>query len=402
MTDSPAAGPGPVTSGPGLGDVLSLFRATDALTRAEVMARTGLSRSTVNQRMDALLGAALIAPAGEQAPTRGRPAERFRLNRSRGVLLVADVGATGMRSALCDVTGEIRCERAVDVDVSDGPVPVLRRIDEEFAALLAQAGVDAAQVLGIGLDVPGPVDFASGRVVSPPIMNGWDRFDIPGWFAPSYSCPVLVEKDVNAMAWGEQRAVHPDVTDLLMLKVGTGVGGGLVSGGAIFRGADGAAGDIGHLHVDLPGNGPEPECRCGNSGCVEAYAGGWALLRDLRDRGQAVRTVDDVVELIGSGDLAAVRLARRAGRALGEGIAHAVNLFNPRVIVVGGQLAHVEEQLFAGIREMVYRRSLPLATRNLQIVRSRLDRRAGLVGLALLVADTIFAPHQVELLVRAG
>jgi predicted NBD/HSP70 family sugar kinase len=185
-----------------------------------------------------------------------------------------------------------------------------------------------------------------------------------------------------------------------MLKVGTGVGGGLVSGGHIFRGADGAAGDIGHLHVDLPGSGPEPECRCGNSGCVEAYAGGWALLRDLADGGAEVSTVDDVVQLIRSGDLSAVRLARRAGRALGEGIAHAVNLFNPRVIVVGGQLAHVEEQLFAGIREMVYRRSLPLATRNLQIVRSQLDRRAGLIGLALLLADTIFAPHQVDVLVN--
>jgi predicted NBD/HSP70 family sugar kinase len=115
-------------------------------------------------------------------------------------------------------------------------------------------------------------------------------------------------------------------------------------------------------------------------------------------QGAPVRAVDDVVRLLLSGDLAAVRLARRAGRVLGEAIAQAVSLFNPRVVVVGGQLAHAEEQLFAGIRELVYQRSLPLATRNLLIVRSKLDRRAGLIGLALLLADTIFAPAQVELL----
>jgi predicted NBD/HSP70 family sugar kinase len=399
MTAEPSTPPPATTSSPGLGDVLTLFRETGPLTRAEVMTSTGLSRSTVNQRIDALLQGRLIVGAGEQAPTRGRPAERFCFNRARGVLLVADLGATAMRVAVCDLAGDIQSERDVPVDVQDGPVRVLERIDAEFTGLLADAGVRAADVLGIGLDVPGPVDSATGRVVSPPIMNGWDGFDIRGWFATRYRCPVLVEKDVNAMAWGEQRLSHPDVADLLMLKVGTGVGGGLVSGGAIFRGADGAAGDIGHLHVDLPGTGPEPECRCGNTGCVEAYAGGWALARDLANGGVDVHTVDDVVALIRSGDLAAVRLARRAGRALGEGIAHAVNLFNPRVIVVGGQLARVEEQLFAGIREMVYRRSLPLATRNLQIVRSRLDRRAGLIGLALLLADTIFAADQVERLV---
>jgi len=402
MSAPAAASPAVITSGPGLGDVLSLIRGCGPLTKGDVMARTGLSRSTVNQRIDALLQGGLIVPSGEQAPTRGRPAEKFAFNRGRGVLLVADVGATGMRVALCDLAGEILSERDVLVDVAEGPVVVLERIQQEFIGLLAGAKLKRSAVLGVGLDVPGPVDSASGRVVSPPIMNGWDGFDIPGWFGSRYGCPVLVEKDVNAMAWGEQHLAHPEVADLLMLKVGTGVGGGLVSGGHIFRGADGAAGDIGHLHVDLPAAGPEPECRCGNTGCVEAYAGGWALLRDLTEGGADVRTVDDVVTLIRSGDLTAVRLARRAGRALGEGIAHAVNLFNPRVIVVGGQLADVEEQLFAGIREMVYRRSLPLATRNLQIVRSRLDRRAGLIGLALLLADTIFAPDQVDAMVSVA
>ena len=380
--------------------VLSLFRSAPGLTRTELIRRTGLSRSTVNQRLEVLLSGGLIRPDGEESPTRGRPAERFRFARDRGVLLVADVGATGMRAALCDLAGTIQAEQDAPVDITDGPEAVLSSVDKHFADLLGRLGHAGEEVLGIGVDVPGPVDVASGRVVSPPIMTGWDQFDIPGWFAPRYPCPVLVDKDVNAMAFGEQRVIYPNVAELLMIKIGTGVGAGLISSGRVHRGADGAAGDIGHLHVTVPDVEEEPLCRCGNTGCVEAYAGGWALVRDLDAAGHEVADVHQAVALIRSGDVTAVRLARRAGRILGGAIADAVSLLNPSLVVIGGQLAQVEEQLFAGIREMVYRRSLPLATRNLHIVRSQLDQRAGPTGLALLLADTIFAPQRLDQLLR--
>jgi predicted NBD/HSP70 family sugar kinase len=380
----------------GVGDVLGMFRAEPSLTRADVMQRTGLSRSTVNQRLDALLAAGLVVPSGEGAPTRGRPASQFTFNSERGVLLVADIGATGMRTALCNLRGAVTTERDRPIDVAEGPEAVLSVAEELFEQMLAETGRAPSEVHGIGIDVPGPVDFGRGQVISPPIMSGWDRFDIPGWFQRQYDCPVLVDKDVNAMAFGEQRTVYPGVPQLLMLKVGTGVGAGIMVGGQVYRGADGAAGDIGHIQLTVPDADEEPGCRCGNSGCVEAYAGGWALVRDLRAAGRDISTVNEAVALIRTGDVTAVRLARRAGRILGGAIADAVSLFNPRVVVIGGQLAQVEEQLFAGIRELVYRRSLPLATRNLQIVATKLDTRAGLVGLALLLADGIFAPGRVE------
>jgi predicted NBD/HSP70 family sugar kinase len=379
-----------------VGDVLALFRSVPGMTRAELIRRTGLSRSTINQRLDALLAAGLIVADGEEAPARGRPAERFRFARTRGVLLVADIGATGMRAASCDLAGSIAAEREVPVDVTDGPEAVLGEVDRVFDQLLRDGDHDPDQVIGIGIDVPGPVDFARGRVVSPPIMTGWDGFDIPGWFASRFGCSVLVDKDVNAMAFGEQRMVYPDVPELLMVKVGTGIGASHISEGRVRRGADGAAGDVGHLHVTVPDVEEEPLCRCGNTGCVEAYAGGWAIVRDLVEAGHEVADVHAAVSLIRSGDVTAVRLARRAGRILGATIADAVSLLNPSVVVLGGQLARVDEQIMAGVREMVYRRSLPLATRNLQIVRSRLDQRAGPTGLALLLADGIFAPPRVE------
>jgi predicted NBD/HSP70 family sugar kinase len=403
LSPSPAQQQPAANAGSDIAAVLGLFRDAEALTRAEVMALSGLSRSTVNQRIDALLQAGLIAPAGEHTQGRGRPAERFAFNRSRGVLLVADMGATGLRTAVCDLSGEVVAERDCEIDLRLGPEALLRTVDSEFDALLATGDDDLTSVMGIGLDVPGPVDFARGQVVSPPIMNGWDGFDIRGWFARRFSCPVLVENDVNAMAFGEQRIAHPTVSELLLLKVGTGVGAGLVTQHGIFHGSDGAAGDLGHLHAaSSVREEPEPECRCGRFGCVEAYAGGWALVRDLNAAGVQVQAVDEVVRLIRSGDLTAIKLVRRAARVIGEAIAQAVSLVNPRVIVLAGQLAAAEEQLLAGIREVVYQRSLPLATRNLQIVRSQLDQRAGLVGLALLLADAIFAGPDVELLRVTG
>ena len=384
--------------GSGAGDVLTLFRRAPSLTRADIARQTGLARTTVNLRLDALLAAELVLPANGITGARGRPAGHFSFNRGRGVLLVADVGATGLRGAVCDLSGRILAERAQDADVTDGPEPILRTVNEIFVRVLAEAGREASEVQGIGLDVPGPVDVATGQVISPPIMTGWDRYDIPGWFAGRYDCPVMVDKDVNAMAFGEQRTHHAGVPHLLMLKIGTGVGAGLITDGQIYRGADGAAGDIGHNPITLVDevSTASPLCRCGNHGCVEAYAGGWALVRDLREAGHDIATVDEAIALVRSGNAVAVRLSRRAGRILGAAIADAVSLLNPRVVVVGGQLAHAEEHLFAGIRELVYRRSLPLATRHLQIVASVLGQRAGVVGLALLLADRIFEPARVD------
>ena len=255
-----------------MGDILTLFRRNATLTRAGVARRTGLSRATVNQRLDALLTAGLLVPAGEEAPTRGRPAEHFAFNGRRGVLLVADMGATAMRTALCDLSGTILEEYAQAADITDGPEPILGIAQSLFEKMLSSSGRHADEVHGIGLDVPGPVDFATGRVISPPIMTGWDRFDIPGWFAPHYGCPVLVDKDANAMAFGENRAIHPDVANMLYLKVGTGVGSGIIANGQSYRGADGAAGDIGHNEIPIRDNAEPPLCRCGNTGCVEAYA----------------------------------------------------------------------------------------------------------------------------------
>lgn len=381
------------------GEVLALIQAHGELTRAELVKLSGLSRSTVPARLDALRSAGLITTVEPTMTTRGRPPTRFRFADDGGVLLLAVGGATGVRVAVTNLGGQILDHGRHSLNITVGPKRWLASVSEGFRESMKAAGVEAADVHGIGLALPGPVDSEAGMVVSPPIMTGWDRYPIRPWFDSEFTCPVIVENDANAMAIGEHRLFHPERNSMLMVKLATGIGAGIIAGGEIYRGADGAAGDIGHIQVSLPEGGPAPQCRCGNIGCIEAYAGGWALIRDLRAAEYKVTTVPEVVSLITSGDATAVRLARRAGRLIGIALADAVSLLNPEVVVIGGGLAATENHLFAGIRESVYARSLPLATRRLAILPASQGDLAGVSGLVAALNDHLYAPARVDTLI---
>jgi predicted NBD/HSP70 family sugar kinase len=377
----------------GAGSVLRMIRDGEAVTRADLARRTGLARSTVAQRVDALLAHELVYEAGGSASTGGRPPTVLAFNHLAGVVLVADLGATHSRLAVSDLVGAPLTEVALDMDIADGPDTVLEWVDERFQELLRAAGKTAEDVRGIGIGVPGPVAFATGQPVNPPIMPGWDGFSIPDWFAGRYAAPVLVDNDVNIMALGEHFSHWRDTDHLLFIKVGTGIGCGIVAGRLIHRGAQGAAGDIGHIRV--PGN-EEVLCRCGNVGCLEAIAGGRALAQRLSAAGLKAANSRDVVALTRAGEPLAVRMVRDAGRSLGHVLAGSVNFFNPAAIVIGGDLGEVHEQLLAGVREVIFERSLPLATRDLRTEPSRLGDRAGVVGAAVMVIEHVLAPDVVD------
>lgn len=407
LSSHPAAGVGPTSqasptgirpaeSGGTAGHVLALIRRSGGLTRADIIELTGLARATVGNRLEALQAAGYISSGSPVVAGRGRPASTFTFRPDRGVLLVAEAGATGVRLALTDLAGAVLDEGRSALEITLGPQAWLARVESMFDDLLARAGRNAKQVKGIGIAVPGPVDFARGVVVSPPIMTGWDEYPIRSWFSPRFDCPVLVENDANAMTVGEHRASYADRSSLVMLKLATGIGAGVIADGHIYRGQDGAAGDIGHIQITAPDAGPPPLCRCGNLGCIEAYAGGWALIRDLNAGGRAVGSVAEVVSLVSAGDPLATTLSRRAGRLIGIALADAVSLLNPGVVVIGGELAGAANELFAGIRESVYARSLPLATRRLDIVAARLGDGAGVSGLTATVTDHIFAPARID------
>ena len=246
--------------------------------------------------------------------------------------------------------------------------------------------------------MPGPVEFDTGRPVNPPIMPGWDGFDIPAWFAEHYRAPVLVDNDVNIMARGEHWVHWRDTAHLLFVKVGTGIGCGIVADGHIHRGARGAAGDIGHIRA----TGEDVICACGNIGCLEAVAGGHALATRLAATGLEASNSRDVVRLVHEGNVSATRMVRAAGRTLGEVLAGTVNFFNPAVIVIGGDIAEAHAQLLAGVREGIFSRSLPLATRDLRIVPCRLGDRAGVSGAAITAIEQVLSPAAVDQTLQAA
>ena len=268
------------------------------------------------------------------------------------------------------------------------------RRDRLAQQVLTDAGLTPASVCAVGVGVPGPVEFSTGRPSHPPIMPGWHDYPIPSAFG-RYECPVYVDNDVNVMALGEM-GIAGSVQDVLVVKVGTGIGCGVIVDGRVYRGAQGSAGDIGHIYVAQP-DGRTVICRCGNENCLEAIAGGGALLRDAVAAGLPVSTTREVVELAAQGDGPAIELVRSAGRTIGTVLAALVNFFNPHRIVMTGEWRR-REPLLAGIREAVYGRSMPLAARTLEITVSDAPDLSGRVGAALMAIEEFLDEDSVQTL----
>ncbi|MFF9812281.1 ROK family protein [Streptomyces sp. NPDC014006] len=390
----------------GAGDLLELVRSGRATTRGALQQATGLSRATVGQRLDRLFRAGWLregAGGPVDSPLGGRPSITLEFDDEHALVLAADLDTRHARAALLTLTGEILAERSGTLVIEDGPEAVLGELGRWFAGLPAAAGRPAAQVCGIGLAVPGPVDSESGRVVQPPIMPGWDGYDITGRLARAFTdhtglppVPVLVDNDANLMAYGEQRTSYPDCSAFALVKVSTGIGAGMVVDGCVYRGVDGGAGDIGHIRV--PG-GERALCRCGSYGCLAAVASGGAVARRLAEAGVAAASGSDVRELLAAGHPEAVGLAREAGRRVGEVLATVVTLLNPGVLMIAGDLAGTA--FVTGVRELLYQRALPRSTAHLEVVTSRLGERAALVGAGAVVVEHLYAPERVEERLRA-
>lgn len=210
--------------------------------------------------------------------------------------------------------------------------------------------------------------------------------------------PVLVDNDVNVLALGEQITSFPDTTDLIFVKVATGIGAGIIAGGRLQRGAQGSAGDMGHVRVP---HSSESTHAADEERDLEDLASGSAIAASLRAQGIDAETSRDVTELVRSGNTAAIEALRQAGRDVGEVLATVVNLLNPSIVVLGGSIARAGEHLLAGVREVVYRRSIPLATQHLAIVQSPTGERAAVLGAAIMVAREVLSPANVDARVAA-
>lgn len=394
--------------------VLDAVRLGRARSRADLVAGTGLSRGVVSQRVGELLDRGLVVE-GEHGPsTGGRPPRQLTFRGDAGHVLVADLGATSIDVAVTTLDGRILAHMDEPADIAAGPELALARVEELFGELRAPRLKLPGRLWGVGIGVPGPVEFRTGRPIFPSIMPGWDNYPVRERLAARYGAPVWVDNDSNVLALGEWRSgVAAGHDNVVVVKIGTGIGAGIISGGRLHRGAQGSAGDVGHIHVS---DDRSVVCTCGNTGCLESLAGGEAIGRDggtAAREGRSPRlravldargavTAEDVARAASAGDAVAMELLQAAGRRVGLMLASVVNFFNPSLVVIGGGVARGGDALLASIREVVYGRALPLASRDLLVQRSSLGSLAGVIGGSAMVVDQLFSRESLALWVEAG
>jgi predicted NBD/HSP70 family sugar kinase len=375
------------------GEVFTLIRDGVATTRSELRRLTGLSRTAVTARVSALSDRGLVVEREEGLSTGGRPPTLLTFNADAGVVLSAAIGRSRTRLAVCNLAGDIKALGDLDQEVGIGPGDLMPDVVKRLEALLDQVGIAPDSIHGVGLSLPGTVDQLRGCSLDSPVMSGWDGVPLDTYFRDLTPAPILVDNDANVIALAERHGERRGVDDLLLLKLSTGLGAGIISGGVLQRGAVGAAGEFGHNKTPAAAGLP---CRCGDTGCLEAIAGGWALVRALQQQGHAVGHVRDVVELANHGEPEARRLIRESGRHVGEVIAGAVNLLNPAVVVLDGDMSGAYDILVAGLRETLYGNATALATRVLQVVPTTYGDRSGVIGGATLILNRILSADAID------
>jgi predicted NBD/HSP70 family sugar kinase len=376
-----------------MGQVFRLVLDGQATTRSEIGRVTGLSRTAVTARVNGLIALGLLVERADGESTGGRPPVRLQFNTTGGIVLAAAIGRSRTQLGVFDLGGTLLADESIELEHEYGPQVCLPPVADRLRELAAAAGRTAAEVVGIGVSLPGTVDIEHGCSLSSIVLPSWDDVPLGPLVRGDLDVPVFVDRDVNVMAMAERTGPLRDVRDLLMVKASTGIGAAIVSGGVLQRGDLHAAGELGHIPLR---DGGGVLCRCGQRDCLEAVAGGWALVKALQADGRELSHVRDVVRLALGGDPVALDMIRESGRRVGQVLSAAVTILNPGVVVIGGDLASAYEPFVAGVRESVYGRSTALATRQLRIVPSAYGDRIGIVGCAAMVLERVLSAEAVD------
>lgn len=369
---------------------LDLIRfSAGGLSRADLAERMGLTRAAVSLIVNDLLESGVIQEAEIRSAPSGRPPVTLEINPKLGLVGAIDMGASHMSVAVADFTARILQEFEIPLDIKNGPKACLAEANQQLLKLLESQGMSISNISAVGIGVPGPVITEAGMVLAPPIMPGWDRYPIRGTLEGMWGCPVTLNNDAELGALGEWAyGAGRGEKNIAYIKVGTGIGAGLILNQQIYGGTTGAAGEIGHLTIDENG----PLCNCGNHGCLEAFASGHAiaqqgqlliqsgkrtLLADLRSE---KITAHEVAEAARRGDLHAQEILRRSGTFIGIAIAGLINLFNPSIVIIGGGVAQVGDLLTAPIRQAVRERAMRASEQSMRITTAMLGRRSLLMG----------------------
>jgi glucokinase-like ROK family protein len=383
--------------------IIQHLRSDGELSRSELAKMMGYSRASMTGFVNDLMEHGIIKEVGEGASQGGRRSLMLSVNGDYGFIVGYDIGATSIDIALANFRGDILQHCSEPADVRNDAETVLGRCAELVQQMLVQRGASPEQVVAVGVGVPGPVEFAKGILIAPPLMPSWENFPIKKYVTQTFpNATVVVDNDVNIMALGELhggggKGLH----NFIWVKIGTGIGSGIIANGEIYRGASGVAGNIGHIEAEHNGT----ICRCGNSGCLEAMAAGPPIAQRGKEAAHAGRSpflavrleenegklsAVDVGDAAASGDTAAIEIIRESGRLIGLVLAGLVEFFNPEVIYIGGGVSRIGFTLLSSIRQAVLRRANSLSTRDLHIEYSHLGEMAGVVGAVTLTFPHIF------------
>lgn len=394
-----------------LSRILAFAMHRQTFSRSELAEELDLSRSAVDLKLEYLFKNKLLTQGKLLNSTGGRAPREIRFNQNSGYVLVIEMGATEGLIGIADLSGNVLESSNINIDIGDGPEIVLGEMDKLIKKTIASR---VKKLWGIGIGLPGPVEYASGMLISPPIMPGWDRFPVREYFENKYGVPVWVDNEVNLMALGESRAgAGRESHSIVYVKIGTGIGSGLVYKGQLLHGVSGSAGDIGHLKVDSQS---KTLCRCGKRGCLEALAGGPAILSEalkfannneskyLADVLESKKeiNIETLTQAILAGDSKSIKIAKDAGRLIGSAIAQILFLFNPSKIIIGGRVSSIGDELLSAIRRTVYGEASALSTRNLSIEISNIAHEVGLKGAGYLVVEELIKPERLLNWINSG
>jgi glucokinase-like ROK family protein len=369
---------------------VDLIRFADkGISRADLADKMGLTRAAVTVIITDLISNGIILNTESRSTGSGRPPVVLEINPNQGLVAAVDMGAMHLSVALGDFSARILEEIEVPFRVDCGPAESLQEAERIIKELLKRRGLSTTDLAAIGVGVPGPVIADEGMVMAPPIMPGWDRYPIRATLESRWRTTITLNNDAELGALGEWAyGAGRGERNLAFIKVGSGIGAGLIINQQIYGGTTGSAGEIGHLTVDENG----PLCTCGNHGCLEAFAGGHAIAAQARklvasgkrtllsEKDPESLTARDVAEAARRGDLAAQEIIKRSGIFIGLAIAGLINLFNPSTVIIGGGVAQVGDLLTGPIRQAVHERSLRASEHSVRITTAMLGRRSSLIG----------------------
>lgn len=384
-------GPRDITLTESSSSILSMIANGRAKSRADLARTLNMAPSTITVKVSELLEAGLISESGSGSATGGRRPTLLKLVHDAGYILAADLGAHHAWVGRLSLSGDLVGSRLETIEICDGPDVVLPQV-AAMMRRLTDPSVDPP-LRGVGMSLPGPVNFALGTLDSPSRMRGWHEFNVREWLAAEFGTLAVIDNDANMMALGEHVLRQREMPDskvrqnTLFLKAGAAIGCGLILNGQVYRGSTGAAGDIAHVQISAAGDSP---CSCGNRGCLETVASGTAILRELAAAGIEAADVNDIIRHVRNGDPQTTTRVRTAGRILGQTLSTVVNFINPDVVVLGGGLAQVEPYV-AAVRSQLYESCHPLATKDLTIEQSLAGSQAGLIGAGQLCLRTVLA-----------